>query len=150
MKKILLICAFCLVVLGRFWLLSVLDKPCDASGTVEIGNVAVTDNSYVSQKSDTKTTKTPTATPTVVATAAPTETAKVRVIGCGASFSSENTRRMVNGKIVSQYSGKTIITCKCDTDGSVMEKTVTYQYSAEPEDVVLDCDSKCGEICANN
>ncbi|MBO4745607.1 MAG: hypothetical protein J5613_00865 [Alphaproteobacteria bacterium] len=146
MKKILLICAFCLVVLGRFWLLSVLDKPCDASSAIEFGNVSITDSSYDStQKADAKKdTKTNTKTTNT------TETQRVRVIGCGASFSSENTARMVNGETVSRYIGKKVITCKCDTDGDVFEKTVTYQYSAEPKDVDLDCDSKCGEICANN
>lgn len=77
-------------------------------------------------------------------------TAGKNFVGCESSFSSHRTTNRVNGETTRQYNAKNIIVCNCGFDGEMFNKTVIYEYSSEPQKVELDCNSKCGEICAQN
>ena len=87
--KFILICAVCVLIFCKFWDLFTIDS----MDTLISENVFVTDGSYVPQKADKKTDNTP----------------KISVVGCGSSFSSENSAKVVNGKSSTQYTAKSVI-----------------------------------------
>lgn len=167
--KFILVCVVCLVIFCKFWILFA--NPWGITPRVA-DNITVTEQSFseanvekndakVDDKSGTEqnVATTPEATAnneqTVsVATAETTQTsdntAKGKFVGCGSSFSSSRSTSIVNGDKTGQYSAQNTITCTCDFDGLIVERTVRYQYTTEPQKVELDCNSKCGSICAQN
>ena len=46
-----------------------------------------------------------------------------------------------------RYKAQNIVTCDCLENGSVITKKVIYEYSYEPNNVEMDCNSRCEEIC---
>ena len=78
------------------------------------------------------------------------DAANKNFVGCKSSFSSHRTTNRLNGETTRNYSAKNIIVCDCGFDGKMFSKKVIYEYASEPQKVELDCNSKCGEICAQN
>lgn len=167
--KFILVCVVCLVIFCKFWMLfanpwgisprvadniTVTEQSFSDKGA-EKKDVTADDKSGTEQKVATNAEATANNEQTVsVATTEKNEsadnTAKGKFVGCGSSFSSSRSTSIVNGDKNAQYSAQNTITCTCDFDGLIVERTVRYQYTTEPQKVELDCNSKCGSICAQN
>lgn len=170
--KFILVCVVCLVVFCKFWMLfanpwgtipraadniTVTEQSFSDKGA-EKNDVKADEKSVTEQKVSQKTEVNKDIKQTVsVTTAEKNETAKKtdgdtkgKFIGCGSSFSSSRNTSIVNGEKTAQYSAQNTITCTCDLDGLIVERIVRYQYTTEPQKVELDCNSKCGSICAQN
>ena len=167
--KFILVCVVCLVIFCKFWMLFA--NPWGITPGVA-DNITVTEQSFSeanAEKKDVKaddksgaeqkvaqTTDTPANNEQTVSVATSEKnesvdnTAKGKFVGCGSSFSSSRSTSIVNGEKTGQYSAQNTITCTCDFDGLIVERTVRYQYTTEPQKVELDCNSKCGSICAQN
>ena len=80
------------------------------------------------------------------------DSGKGKFIGCNASFTSQKTATDINGEYVEKYSARNTVVCNCagDREGSIIEKTVVFQYTDEPSKVELDCNSQCEKICAED
>lgn len=173
-NKFILACVVCVIVVCKFWGLftapdidiiitsdvSVIDATGkgassdtsvkNADTDVQVNVVKADADKKTTVQSDSGTKKSDIEQNNIVVVDAKHEPQPRNFIGCGSSFSSEKTTKKANGETQKQYSAKNIITCSCDMDGSIVEKTVMYRYSAEPKKVDLDCNSKCGAICAQD
>ena len=67
---------------------------------------------------------------------------------CSSRFKSQIWAKDFGDKTTERYHATNVITCKCEVGNTVVEKTMTYQYSSEPDQDELDCNNKCVEICA--
>ena len=69
-------------------------------------------------------------------------------IECSSRFKSQVWISDTDNETVERYRAANTVTCKCEFDGAIVERTKMYQYSSEQDAAELDCNNKCVEICA--
>lgn len=69
-------------------------------------------------------------------------------IECSSRFKSQVWISDTDNETVERYRAANTVTCKCEFDGTIVERTKMYQYSSEQDAAELDCNNKCVEICA--
>lgn len=72
-----------------------------------------------------------------------------KFIGCSSQFESQKWAQNINGQSNGHHYSTSMVTCECAYGDSIIKKTERYQYDESvPNDVDLDCNKKCTEICA--
>lgn len=68
-------------------------------------------------------------------------------VGCSSGFSASKYTETIDGKMDVRYKARNTVSCDCLRNGSTVTKQVIYEYSYEPSDVEMDCNTRCKEIC---